>query len=55
MPLALFTVYHGDGNNQQEDQHEGYSQEEDVCRRSGHGVRMSLEKTEVMWVGHHRE
>ena len=35
MPLA-FTVYHGDGNNQQEDQLEGYSQEDDVCRRSGH-------------------
>ena len=34
-----FTVYHGDGTNQQEDQHEGCSLEDDVSRRFGHNSR----------------
>ena len=29
-------LYHSDGTNQQEVQHEGCSQDDDVCRRSGH-------------------
>ena len=40
-------LYHGDGNNQQEDQHEGYSLEDDVCRRSGHNSRKQTKTTGV--------
>ena len=38
MPFP-FTLYHGDGNNQQEDQQERCSHEDDVCRRSDHNSR----------------
>ena len=40
-----FTVYHGDGTNQQEDQHEGCSQEDGVGRRSGHNSRKQTRPT----------
>ena len=40
-----FILYHGGGTNQQEDQHEGSSQEGDVCKRSGHDSRQKTRTT----------
>ena len=40
-----FTVFQDDGTNQQEDQHEGCSQEDDVCRRSSHNSREQTRTT----------
>ena len=37
--IALYFFYHGDGTNQQGDQYEGWSQEDDACRRSSHNSR----------------
>ena len=41
------------GTNQQEDQHEGCSQEGEVCKRSGHDSRQKQELQEVLeeWKG----
>ena len=36
---------HGDGTNQQEDQHKGCSQEDDVCSRSGQNSRTQTKTT----------
>ena len=43
--IGSFTVYHGDGTNQQEDQHEGYYREDDVSRRSDHNSREQTRTT----------
>ena len=40
-----FTVDHGDRTYQQEDQHEGCSQEDYACRRSGHNSREQTRTT----------
>ena len=46
--MPLLFLYHGGGTNQQEDQHEGYSQEGDVCKRSGHDSRQKTRTTGIV-------